>query len=174
MTIKLRPPPGNFYARAAAWEAPIEAVLQSCPLSTANSQLSKGLNCPWNIRDCLHGEIGNPVEVSAMSSVTIDGMESLDSSVSNHICHTRSFVNTGTSFHETSKQVENADEKTCFKGQLPDSAQHLACSAISLKQQDLARLEMEKILILLRQGLAAGLGLDDGQVCNSCFFHLQC
>jgi len=256
MSIKLRPPPGHFYARAAAWEAPIEAVVHSCPPSTANSQMSKGLNCPWNImmKGCLNGDIRDSTNVSAISAVSDSGLGSLKPSLSHHVCQTASSdlgafqvtststilqqqlgdnkvcsvlqsknclnqcaetglffqisptakmtsccagvivrnavqtknetdrlpkpidlesqettstgcsnVNTGKCFSEASQHAARADEKNCLQGQSPDSAQVLA-STPSGKQQDLARKEMEEILILLRQGLSAGLELDDGQV----------
>jgi hypothetical protein len=199
MTIKLRPPPGNFYARAAAWEAPIEAVIHSCPQSTVNSQMLKGLNGPWNMKGCLHGDMCDSTNVSSKSVVSDNSLESLGP---HHVCQTAStdlgafqvassilqhqpgdskgcsllqnksclnhYTETGR-FSQISPTVKMAscarpDERAC---QSPDSAQVLACSTPTGKQQDVARREMEEILILLRQGLTAGLGLDDGQVCRS-------
>ena len=42
MTIKLRPPSGNFFARSAAWEAPVEAVILSSSqsLGTKSSEFA--------------------------------------------------------------------------------------------------------------------------------------
>ena len=270
MTIKLRPPPGNFYARAAAWEAPIETVVQACPPSNATSQLSKGFNCPWSMRGCLHGQIGGSADVSATSAVTVNGLDSsdgLDSSVNSHIFHALSpgqgtfkvassilqhqlgvnnigavlkskaclnqgadpepnfqisqtvngmvnmtpdshetdpiaktasccsgfvvkhakrqennslrlheptdlesqgtnrnggaFVRAGIVFNEASQSLANSDEKYCIKGKSTGSWSN---PPREQPEPDLARREMEEILILLKQGLITGLGLDDGQV----------